>query len=144
MRSRERKPEAQRSGGGWAARLGACLIATAMLTLTAGCSTVGMLGYRTDLAPVIPPRGYFYTHFRAPLVLPVHDAERATPVRGSSRGVIYVKIPVVSADFAGGRADLQDAVRRAGITRLLYADYEYMSLLGYIRTFNVRAYGYKD
>jgi hypothetical protein len=143
MTSRERNNGAVRRRGG-GARLVALAFVAAVFALTSACARVGVGSYRAGVAPEFPPYGFIYTHFRAPLVLPPHDAEITKLANNKSRDVIYVKVPVASADFSGGRADIQDAARRAGLKRFLYADYEYTSVLGYIQTLNVRAYGYKD
>ena len=120
------------------------VLATALMLLCSGCTTIGVSAYMSDLSPVVPPRGFFYTHFSAPLVLPSETANLTSTINNKSRDVIYVKLPFVSADFAGGRADIEDAARRAGLKQMIYADYEYVNVLGYVRTFNVRAYGYKE
>ena len=118
-------------------------IATAVLALPAALAT---LGCSTPIdAPVVPPLGLVYTHFKAPLILPgdVSLGFDAEPPRGRQT---YVRIPMpyVPADFALGRADIQNAVREAGIDRLIHADYEYRSIFGYFQTFTVHAYGYTD
>ena len=84
-------------------------------------------------AAVIPPRGFIYTHFYAPLVLPgVADLGDVKPAEPGP--AIYVRIPVPNAplplDFALGRVDIERAARRVGIERLVYADYDFQTIFG--------------
>lgn len=98
-------------------------------------------------APVIPPMGLLYTHFHAPLLLP-GDADLGdlkSPPKGPA---VYVRLPMpfatgpVGLEFALGRVDLESAARRAGIERLVYADYEFRSILGYFKTMKIYAHGF--
>lgn len=110
------------------------------LLATAGCSHIGG---EARLAPVVPPGGFFYTHYRAPLVLPAPADMGQTP-RIDGNSVVYVKIPTshVNMEFSMGRAGIEAACRRAGINTLIGADYEYLSVAGYVKTFTIHAYGY--
>jgi len=121
-------------------RLFLCAVLLGAFLLAAGCSHVGG-GAR--LAPVVPPGGFFYTHYRAPLVLPAPADMGQTP-RIDGNSVVYVKIPTpyMNTEFSMGRADIEAACRRAGIKTLIGADYEYLSVAGYVKTFTIHAYGY--
>jgi len=93
-------------------------------------------------APVIPPTGFLYTHFRAPLVLPGQAAIGSVLPPQGARGVYFrLPAPYVPADFSVGEAGLKQAMEAAGVEELAYADYEYRSVLGFIRTIRVRAHG---
>jgi hypothetical protein len=96
-------------------------------------------------APIIPPTGFIFSHFRAPLILP-GELDLGDLERRPSRREIYFRIPTpyVPTDLAFGRADIEDAARAAGITRLIWADYEFTSVLVYFKTMKVHAYGYTD
>lgn len=116
------------------------------LALT-GCATARPQGFSPFRAAVIPTMGLIYTHFYAPLVLPgmadLGDVE--PPQRGPA---VYVRIPIpnmpwpLALDFAFGRLDIERAARQAGIERLVYADYEFRSILGYFTTMTIHAHGF--
>ena len=98
-------------------------------------------------AAVIPPMGRFYTHFHAPLMLPgaADLGDVKTPTRGPA---VYVRIPLpsvpapVALEFALGRVDIESAARRSGVEQLVYADYEFRSILGYFKTMTVHVHGF--
>jgi len=128
----------------WPIRIvSSALLFVAALALT-GCNYACMGASQVSTAPVVPPRGFLVSHFRAPLVLPGDVDLRESKGGYPDKRVIYVRIPLVSADFSVGRADIKNAVRQAGIKTFLYADYEYLSVAGYIKTLTVHAYGYPD
>lgn len=118
------------------------ILALAMLALS-GCQYMYMGWSLVSVAPVVPPRGYVYAHFRAPLVIPTEGEMRQTLDFKGDR-VVYVKIPTpyVNTEITMGRVDLEAACRRAGIKHLVAADYEYRSIAGYFKTVNIHAYGY--
>ena len=109
-----------------------CLPALAVVVaLCAGC-----VAWK---APVVPPRGGIYTHYSAPLTL------NGTPApvcqkhgQSSTRYVAYFNflLSVAWADAA-----LQAAAQDGGLTKVHYADYEVLSVLGVYAEFTVRAYG---
>jgi len=128
----------------WPIRIvSSALLFVAALAL-AGCNYACMAASQVSTAPVVPPRGFLISHFKAPLVLPGDVNLRESKGGYPDKRVIYVRIPFVSADFSVGHADIKNAVRQAGIKTLLYADYEYLSVLGYVKTVTVHAYGYPD
>jgi len=120
-----------------------CAILLGALLIASGCNLV-MGGARlVSVGPVVPPRGFFYSHYKAPLVLPA-PAELGRTPRKDGNSVVYIKIPTpyMNTEFSMGRADIEAACRRAGIKTLIGADYEYVSVAGYVKTFTIHAYGY--
>ena len=118
------------------------ILASGLLTAS-GCNLV-MGGARlVSVAPVVPPRGFLYSHYKAPLVLPA-PAQIGQAPRPGGNSVLYIKIPTpyVNTELSMGRADIEAACRRAGIKTLIGADYEYVSVAGYVKTFTIHAYGY--
>ncbi len=113
------------------------IVVLALPAILSGCTM-------TERMPIFPTPGYFYTHIHAPLVLPgVSDLGESLPSPEPGRQM-YIRIPLpqVQPDFAFGRVDIEDAARRAGIDRLVYADYEYRSFLNYFKSITIHAYGY--
>lgn len=104
----------------------------------------------TDI-PIVPPKAMFWTHFRAPLILPIDIEMGGQPIVENTRE-IYVKIPLPfvpgpDPDFAFGRVDVENAARKAGIKRLTHADYEFTSLLSFLplyESMQIHAYGYAE
>jgi hypothetical protein len=117
----------------------------ALCRLAAGAALLLFCGAcrMVSVTTVVPARGILYTHFKAPLVLPdaMSDLDRSSTQRPSN--LLYVRLPVpyLKSDITLGRVDLEYALRRAGIARLVYADYEYLSILGYYQSVIVHAYG---
>lgn len=110
-------------------------------------------------APIVPPRGYIYHHNKAPLILPqgdVHGAANYSKGNGIGIGkvkiqkpkqIVYIKVPIPRTyllDMAFRHSDIENSIHQAGIKTILYADYEYLDILGYYRNFTVHAYGYKE
>ncbi|NQU42922.1 hypothetical protein HQ520_06520 [bacterium] len=112
------------------------------VVLLSGCNYLAGGVALVSAAPVVPPRAYVYSHFTAPLILPRADIGQAG--EGDIPGVIYLKIPIpyTNPDFSSGQAGVEAACRAAGIETLIGADYEYLSILGYVRRFRIHVYGY--
>lgn len=97
----------------------------------------------TESIPIFPTQGYFYTHIRAPLVLPgVADLGDTSPAKQARQLYIRIPTPYVPTEIALGRVDIETAARRGGIERLTYADYEFRSFLNYFKSMTIHAYGY--
>ncbi|RMD79454.1 MAG: hypothetical protein D6820_08260 [Lentisphaerae bacterium] len=100
-----------------------------------GCTVVGIIRNPGE------PSGMIYSHFRQPLT---HDLKH-TPVVSSSvsGGIIHVEEPVsgygIRAEFASNA--IGEIARRHGLERVLWADFEYFSLLGIWEEKIVHVYG---
>jgi hypothetical protein len=90
-------------------------------------------------APVVPPSGAIYTHYSAPLTL--NDKPLAVCAKKGTASTRYVALlyPMYSVSWAD--AALKTAAENGGLTRVHYADYEVLSVLGVYAEFTVRAYG---
>lgn len=113
---------------------------TAVLVLVVGTGCV------THQAPVVPPVGWLFTQYSAPMDIDYGRAEQVTtPVtqlRSGRSETQYVLIPIGGPlSFGWGDASVDSAVRNGGFNRLHHADYEYMSILGLYQTFTTVAYG---
>jgi len=119
------------------------LLCALFLMGVSGCGYLTSTVAQVSIAPVVPPRGYLYFHYTAPLVLP--KPMDLTNVNGKSgKELVYIKLPYVNTDFAVGHADIEHAMRIAGVKTLVYADYEYTNLLGFFKTLTINAYGYRE
>jgi hypothetical protein len=113
-----------------------------LFPLWVGCSSIYDAQSMVSLAPVVPPRGFFYSRFRAPLVFPSPEMIRQMSEAPTNR-LIYIKIPTpyVNLEVTKGAIDLESACRLAGIGTLIAADYEYLSVAGYFKSVRIHAYG---
>lgn len=107
----------------------------AVLALVAGCVSV------KNENNLVPPSG-LVSDFRAPLVLPKEPISCTNLKVGTGSRSVFVKDWL----YTGIGADVTDmalteAVQSAHIQRLLYADYEQYSILGFVTVFTVTAYG---
>lgn len=90
--------------------------------------------------PVQPPNGLIFTKYRAPLMQDVTDVTVAT--KSGESTVTYVQdVLFTGGGIAWDDAAIQQAAERGGLTKVHYADYEVMSILGIFGTFKVIAYG---
>jgi hypothetical protein len=108
------------------------LLPLATLLLCSGCST-----WR---APVEPPRGALFTQYRAPLTADVSNV----PVSGKTgvASTMYVRdIILTRQNIAWDDASIDKAARNGGLSKVHYADYEILEVLGIFGEFTVRVYG---
>lgn len=117
-------------------RMARLILLAAPALLWTGCTM-------TESIPIFPTQGYFYTHIRAPLILPgVADLGDTSPAEQARQLYIRIPTPYVPTEIALGRVDIETAARRGGIDRLTYADYEFRSFLNYFKSMTIHAYGY--
>ncbi len=90
-------------------------------------------------APVVPPIGWLYTNYKAPLMTDYNGTELG-PKKGAAK-TQYLLIPSLWMDIAWGDAAIKRAVEDGGITNVKAADYEFMQILGMYAEFTVHAYG---
>ncbi|MCK5802177.1 MAG: hypothetical protein KAI66_05065 [Lentisphaeria bacterium] len=105
---------------------------------------VGMLipaqGCATYNAPVKPPRGIF-THIRAPLTTKFGNTPCGKATRKASSAHSHYACPYGRYSVAIGSANIEKAARKAGITEIAYADYEYISILWLYSRFTINVHG---
>lgn len=85
-------------------------------------------------APVIPPQGWIYSEFKAPLDIDYNK----TPVTGKMGSAESISI---LGCVALGDASAKEAAARGGITTIEHADYSYFNVLGVIQRYNTVVYG---
>lgn len=92
-------------------------------------------------APVRPPRGLLYTHYKAPITAEFNE----TSVAASRTGIastLYVRDPIITGQgFAWDDASVQTAANQAGITKIHYVDYEMLEVLTVFGQFTVTVHG---
>ncbi len=108
------------------------LLACAAAALCWGCTT-----WR---APVEPPPGLLFTHYRAPLTADV--AGVPTGGKTGTASTLYVRDPIITGmGIAWADASIEAAAAEGDITKIHYADYEVLSVLGVFGQFTVRVHG---
>jgi len=113
------------------ATIGLAVLLTA-LVLCGGC-----FGWR---APVVPPVGLIYTHYRAPLTADATDFTISG--RGGMAHTMTVREPLLTGQgVAWAEAAVREAAQEGGLHSVDYADYEVYSILGVYSRFTVRVYG---
>ncbi len=108
-----------------------CLLAlAAVAVLSSSCAAPWRV-------PVDPPRGMLFTHYRAPLTANFGEVPVSDKVGTAS--TFYVDL--WGYDFAWDDVSIEAAAREGGLSRVHYADYEVLQILGIFAQFTVRAYG---
>ena len=84
--------------------------------------------------PVIPPAGFIYTQYKAPL--DVDFDATPVPMKKGTASTMCV-LGLVAVGDASARAAAQDG----GITRIEHADYDTLNVLGVYSKFTIIVYG---
>lgn len=108
----------------------------ALLILAALLVVSGLTGCASLRAPVVPPRAFIYTHFKAPLQIHYDGSDL-----GTKKGTAKCQYVNVYLDFAWAESAIKEAAKDGNITVVKGADYEYMNVLGIYQEFTVYAYG---
>lgn len=99
------------------------------LLLTTGCAT-----WR---APVVPPGGLLFTQYRAPLTPQVSGVPVSEKM--GEHSTYYFAYFLNS--FAWDDASIEAAAEEGGLSKVYYADYELLNVMGIYARLTVRAYG---
>jgi hypothetical protein len=91
-------------------------------------------------APVAPPRGLLFTDVRGPLT-PDPLGTRVSEKSGEASTLYVRDILITGQDIAWDDCSIEKAARSGGLTKVHYADYEALAVLGVFGKFTVRAYG---
>lgn len=107
---------------------------TAAATLT-GCVNID--------APVVPPKGFLYTHISAPLTADFSRNPAGTANKKASASQIRYFHDVIITGFSAGfdSTAIAQIAHANGIREVSYADYELTSILGIIVKVTVHVYG---
>jgi len=115
------------------------VVAVAALALT-GC------GGGVPTAPLVPPPGFIYTDYKAPMDIDFSDQGQPTPAVDGRLGqaqanYFYVPFTYGLLSFAWGDASIESASRDGKIQKVHYADYESMNILGIYSQFKTNVHG---
>lgn len=116
------------------------LPALAALACLSGCMMMGP--YSSPRAPVMVPPGYVYQHTRAPIS---YNFDRtAASTKTGEASVTHLHLWPISLGLSFSWMEdkvLNEAIKKADIKTLNYADYELFNVLGVYTRFTVFAYG---
>ncbi len=106
---------------------------TRYLAILACCSVTtacaGIYG-----APVVPPPGFLFSRFAAPLDIDAQDTKPGSKVgRSSSQSILGL--------VAEGDASISAAAKQGGISTIRHVDYEFENYLGVFSRFTIVVYG---
>lgn len=88
-------------------------------------------------APFRPSEGLLYTDYKAPLTTNFNKTKRIKSEGVSS--TTHVAYYILS--FAIGDASLKEAMKNGDLENIMYADYEWLNVLGIFGRLKVYAYG---
>ncbi len=119
-----------------------CCVSAAFLLTSCYSLPLGPATARSRLlqAPVQPPLGGIYTHYRAPLMTDL-DKTPATASKTGRATTIFLRLFYPGLDIALDDASIEAAARDGGITRIHYADYDLKLVLGLYGEFTTIVHG---
>ena len=101
---------------------------------------VGCVSVKNDRAIVPPPA--LISEVTAPLTIPVEPISCANLKKGTASESLYIYEYLFTGISATvWTSTIEKAMRKGGLKKLHYAEYHMTSILGYITTFAVTAYG---
>jgi len=101
----------------------AVVLAAVVVAASAGCAGF----YR---APVVPPEGFFYSNYKAPITTEFNDTQ-ATGKKGTGHTQCILGL------FSWGDASMRSAAESAGITRIEHVEYDFYNVLGIYSRFTI-------
>lgn len=93
-------------------------------------------------APVVPSWGIIFTQHKAPLTTNFESTPVEAPRMGqASTDYIFVPFFFAPFDIALGNASIAEAAKNGGITKVYYADHEFLRVLGIYARYTTTVYG---
>ena len=113
-----------------------------LLLLLPTCMLItGCVNLRGPDVPLVPPTGFIYTKFTAPLTTEFEDTKTSTSKRAEV-STNYLKDTYYSnLDVAWGEATINKAAEEVGIDQVEYVEYRYLSILGIYERLTLIIYG---
>lgn len=111
-----------------------------ILATLAGCAGAGA---PPPAQMVVPPIGWLFSTFSAPLTQDFQGNPTGTAVRVvQERDVHYFHdFLITGLGFAWDSATIERIAREGGINTVSYADYQYMQVMGFFAITTIRVYG---
>jgi len=107
-----------------------------LLIILIGCAP-------TYLAPIIPPQGTLITNYKAPLTVNYNGnpAGSNTKKYSMSQTHWFWDFILTGLRIGWGDVDIESIARKANMSEVSFADYEFLSILGVYAQFTVNLYG---
>jgi len=93
----------------------------------------------TVRAPVVPPVGFLFTNYKAPLM--VHYGNTDVAKREGRGETQYIREPFLSTAYGFGNAGIAKIASDAGLNEVDYVDYEYLNVLGIYQQVQIIPHG---
>ena len=105
------------------------------------CCFSGCVSYQT---PVMPPRGFLFSNYTAPLTVDFDNIDCSGSLIKASKSKTYYfwDFILTGMTFAWGEADIADVASEKGIEKVSFADHEFFSIFGIYATFTINVHGY--
>ena len=111
-----------------------------LVSFLLGLGILIMNGCTSLTAPIQPPQGLLFTMYKAPLSTD-YDETEVSPRKGTASTFYFRDILLTGLTFGWDNAGIDDAARNGELTKVDYADYEILSILGIFGKFTVTAHG---
>lgn len=110
------------------------------LALSMGC---GGVWTRTR---VIPPQGLLFSSVKAPVSINFDNTPAGRQLsRVSQSSTYYFRDFIITGmDFSWGSVGINEIARKGGLSRVYFADYEYLNILGIYAQFTINVYGARE
>lgn len=116
------------------------LLAAAGCILLSGCGLMPFpLRGPLPVTPVLPPTGGIFTNIKAPLTVDHTGVGSGSKVGTAS--TMFIREPIFQTSYAWQDASIKSAAASGNISKIAYADYELLTVLGLFGQFTVRVYG---
>ena len=113
-------------------RLYTILALLGLITLT-GCASI-------HKAPFSLPGGALFTNIKAPLTTKFHNT-KVSEKRGTATSSYFRDFLLTGLSFAWNDCDINTAAANGNLTKVHYADYSTMQILGFYSKTTVTVYG---
>jgi hypothetical protein len=109
-------------------------------------SVVALSGCVWVKAPLVPPPGFIYTQYSAPLDIDLGEDQAPVNLEEMKSGIstaqyIYIPFTYGLLSFAWGDASLDTATKNGKISKVHIADYTVLNVLGIYQQVDFRANG---
>jgi len=114
-----------------------------MMSMLTMASALGLAGcMHMPVTPIQPPSGEIYENVMAPLTYKFDQTPVTTPKVGvATSRFLLVPFTYGALSFGWNPCGVNAAARNGGISKVAYADYRFLNILGVYQEFTVIAHG---
>jgi len=102
-----------------------------------------LMGCATYIAPVIPPRAFIITNFKAPLTTNYNGNPAGSNAKKYSKSEThwFWDCFITGLQIGWGDADIESIARKVNMQEVSFADYEFLQIFGIYAKFTINLYG---